>query len=117
MDDVQSCVNMMGRRFICSRCPSMELHLDLDLVQRMQPSDDLQNAWMMFDHVKCVQGWTTMACHIYDIFYCKVMMIMICDMQSKDIEAQCILWRKLNTIVEKNGLGTPIFKGFMADGA
>jgi hypothetical protein len=32
-----------------------------DLVQQMQPSDDLQNVLMMFDHVKHVQGWTTMA--------------------------------------------------------
>ncbi len=27
------------------------------------------------------------------------------------------MWRKLNTIVEKKGLGTTILKGFMADGA
>jgi hypothetical protein len=42
-----------------------------------------------------------MACHIYDAIYYKVMTITICDMQSKDIEVQCILWRKLNAIVEK----------------
>jgi hypothetical protein len=51
-----------------------------DLVQQMQPGDDLQNAWMMFDHVKCVQGWMVMACHVYDPIYCKVMTIMVCDM-------------------------------------
>jgi len=71
----------------------------------------------MFDHVKCVQGWITMAYHIYDAIYYKVMTITICDMQSKDTEAQCILWRKLNIVVEKKGLGVPIFKGFMVDGA
>ncbi len=70
----------------------------------------------MFDHVKCVQGWTIMACHVYDPVYWKVMMITVYDMQSKDMEAQCILWRKLNAIVERKGLGTPIFKGFMANG-
>jgi len=43
------------------------------------------------------------------------MTIVICDMQSKDTKAQCILWKKLNTIVEKKGLGTFIFKGFMVD--
>ncbi len=58
-----------------------------------------------------------MACHIYDIIYYKVMTITICDMQSKDIEVQRILWRKLNAIVEKKRLGMPIFKGFMVDGA
>jgi hypothetical protein len=33
------------------------------------------------------------------------------------MEAQCIMWRKLNAIFEKNELGTPIFKGFMVDDA
>jgi hypothetical protein len=32
------------------------------------------------------------------------------------MEVQCILWRKLNAIVEKKGLGMPVFKGFMANG-
>jgi hypothetical protein len=46
----------------------------------MQSSDDLQNVWMMFDNVKRVQGWTTMAYHVYDLVYCKVMTIAIFDM-------------------------------------
>jgi hypothetical protein len=71
----------------------------------MQLSDDLQNAYMMFDHVKHVQGWTTMAYHVYDLVYCKVMTIVICDMQFEDMEAQCILWKKLNAIVEKKRVG------------
>jgi hypothetical protein len=37
-----------------------------DLVKRMQPGGDLQEAWIMFDHVKRVEKWTTMACHVYD---------------------------------------------------
>jgi hypothetical protein len=53
---------------------------EFDLIQLMQPGDDLQNLWMMFNHVKRVQGWTTMACHVYDPFYCKVMTIVVCDM-------------------------------------
>ncbi len=61
-----------------------------DLVQQIQLGDDLQNVWMMFDHVKCFQGWTTMACHIYDPIYCKVMMITICDMSMHFVEeAKC----------------------------
>jgi hypothetical protein len=51
-----------------------------NFVQQMQLGDDLQNAWMMFNHVKCVQGWTTMAYHIYNSVYCKVMAITIYDM-------------------------------------
>ncbi len=69
----------------------------------------------MFDHVKHVQRWTIMACHNYDLVYYKVTTIMICDMQSKDTEVQCMLWRKLNVVVEKKRLGMPIFKGFMAN--
>jgi hypothetical protein len=83
----------------------------------VQPNDDLQNVWMMFDHVKNVQRWMTMACHIYDLVYCKVTMIAICDMQFENINVQCILQRKLNAIVKKKGLGMPIFKGFMANNA
>jgi hypothetical protein len=44
------------------------------------------------------------------------MTIVVYDMQSKDTKAQCIWWRKLNVVVERKGLGMPIFKGFMANG-
>jgi hypothetical protein len=53
---------------------------DVDLVKRMQPRGDLENAWLMFDHVKRVKEWTIMAYHVYDAAYCKVMTIPICDM-------------------------------------
>jgi hypothetical protein len=56
----------------------------VDLVKRMQPGGDLENAWFIFDHVKCVQEWTTMACHVNNVAYCKVMTITVYDMQSKD---------------------------------
>ncbi len=71
---------------------------------------------MMFDHIKCVQGWTTMAYHVYGLIYYKVMMITICDMQFEDTKVQCIMWKKLNAIVERKGLGMLVFKGFMAHG-
>jgi hypothetical protein len=29
----------------------------MDVVKRMQPGGDLENAWLMFDHVKHVQEW------------------------------------------------------------
>jgi hypothetical protein len=35
---------------------------------------------VMFDHVERVKHWTTMACHVYDSVYCRVMTIAICDM-------------------------------------
>ncbi len=54
------------------------------LVTWMQLARDLQNGWIMFDHVKRVASWIIMACHVYDLVYCKVMTIVICDMQSDD---------------------------------
>jgi hypothetical protein len=63
----------------------------VDLVKRMQPGSDRQDAWMMFDHVKRVQKWTTMACHVYDSTYCRVMTIAVCDMQSEDAAAKNVL--------------------------
>ena len=89
----------------------------VDLVKRMQAGGDLQCAWMMFDHVKRVKEWTTMACHVYDSLYCKVMTIAVCDMQSEDCSAQVLLWRNLNSIVQRHGVDDIQFKGFMADSA
>jgi hypothetical protein len=50
----------------------------------------------MFDHVKQIVGWTTMACHVCDPKYYKVMTIIVCDMQSKDVKTQHIMWKKVN---------------------
>ncbi len=51
-----------------------------DLIKRMQLGGDLQTTWIMFDHVKRVEGWMTFAYHVYEFFYYKVMTITICDM-------------------------------------
>ncbi len=55
----------------------------VDLVRQMQHVGDLQNAWMMFNRAKHVEGWTTMVCHIHNPIYYKMMTIAICDMQLK----------------------------------
>jgi hypothetical protein len=89
----------------------------VDLIKHMQPGGDLENAWLMFDHVKRVKEWTTMACHVYDAAYYKVMTIAVCDMQSEDTKVQCIMWRELNDLKAKNGVENTNFKGFMADSA
>jgi hypothetical protein len=89
----------------------------IDLVRRMQSGGDLCIAWMMFDHVKRVKGWTTVACHVYDSSYCRVMTIAICDMQSEDVEAQLVFWRNLNAVAARHGISKPQFKGFMANSA
>jgi hypothetical protein len=67
------------------------LRSGVDLVKRMQPGRDLENAWLMFDHVKHIQARTTMECHVYDTTYCKVMTIAVYDMQSEDLKVQCIM--------------------------
>jgi hypothetical protein len=87
------------------------------LVNRMQPGGDLEHAWIMFDHVKHVKNWTTMACHVYDSAYCRVMTIAVCDMHSEDAAAQMVLWKNLNDVMARHGVPKPKFKGFMADSA
>ena len=70
---------------------------------------------MMFDYIKRVKQWTTMACHVYDSAYCRIMTIAICDMQSEDVAAQTVFWRNLNAVLERHGVENLNFKGFMAD--
>jgi hypothetical protein len=76
----------------------------------MQPGGDLEHAWIMFDHVKRIKNWTTMACHVYDSAYCRVMTIAVCDMQSKDAAAQMVLWENLNDVMGRHGVPEPKFK-------
>ena len=89
----------------------------VDLVRQMQPGGDLEHAWIMFDHVKCVTNWTTMACHVYDATYQRVMTIACCDFQSEDKDAQIIFWKNLNHVMARHGVPLPQFQGFMADSA
>jgi hypothetical protein len=56
------------------------LRSGVHLIKRMQLGGDLEVTWIMFDHVKRVKHWTTMACHIYDSAYCRVLTIAVCDM-------------------------------------
>jgi hypothetical protein len=86
----------------------------VDLVKRMQPSGDLQDVWIIFDHVKRVKKWTTMVCHVYDSTYWRVMTIAICDTQSEVATAQSVLCKNLNVVVAKHGVRESKFKRFMA---
>ena len=52
----------------------------VDLVKCMHVGSDMENAWIIFDHVKCLKDWTTLACHVYDSKYCEVLTIACCDM-------------------------------------
>ena len=87
----------------------------VDLVKRMQEGGDMENSWIMFDHVKRLKNWTTLACHLYDSKDCKVLTIACCDMQSEDGTTQTLLWKNLNIVMAENEVLTVNFKGFMAD--
>ncbi len=79
--------NKLEKKCFCSRC---HMHGDgngCELMKQMQPSGNLPTTWIMFDHVNRVKGWRTFTCHVYDSFYCKVMIIAICDMQFENMEA------------------------------
>jgi hypothetical protein len=99
------------------KMPEVEPGSRVHLVNRMQRRGDLEDTWIMFDHVKCVKHWTTMACHIHDSAYCRVIMIAVCDMQSEDIATQMVLWKNLNDVMARHSIPEPKFKGFMADSA
>jgi hypothetical protein len=73
----------------------------------MQLGGDLQGAWLMFNHYKHVLGSTTMACHVYDPNYAKVMTIVVCDMQLKDVEFQVIIWKAFVKVMKANGFDMP----------
>lgn len=71
----------------------------------------------MFDHIKRVKHWTTMAYHVYDNAYCKVMTIAVCDMKSEDAAVQCIMWISFNEVMALHEVTDINLKGFMADTA
>jgi hypothetical protein len=83
----------------------------VDLVRRMLPGGDLQIFFVIFDHVKRVKPWTTIACHVYDSTYYKEMTIAVCDMQTEGIEGQMIFWRCLNKVMDNNSIPNPNCKG------
>ena len=47
----------------------------VDLVACMQPGANLEHAWLMSNHVNRVNSWTTMAYHVYDSIYQRVITI------------------------------------------
>ncbi len=59
----------------------------------MQPRGNHQTCWIMFDLVKHVDGWTKLACHVYDMVYCVMMIIAIYNMKLEDMDAQCMMWQ------------------------
>ena len=91
--------------------------VELALLGQMQPRGDLENEWVMFDHVKRIKDWTTIGIRVYDPKYRKVMTIAVCDMQSESYDEQQRLWLSMIDILEKHGVQNANFKGFMYDNA
>jgi hypothetical protein len=89
---------------------------DVYLVHQMQPKGDLQNAWMMFKHVKHVKGWTTIACHVYESEYCKVLTIIVWHVVKRHKSSMYPL-DKIEWHYGKERHCNPNFKGFMVDSA
>ena len=89
----------------------------VDLVKSMQVGRIIVNSYVIFDHVKRLKDWTTIACHVYDNKYCKVLTIAYCEMQSKDGVAQTLFWKNLKSDMLENELSKLNFKSFMADSA
>lgn len=50
----------------------------VNCVKCMQVGRDMKNYWVLFDHIKCLKDWTTLAYHMYDSKYCKVPTIVFC---------------------------------------
>ncbi len=66
----------------------------------------------MFDHVKRVQGWTTMACHIYESVYYKVMTIaiyMTCNLRT--LKHNALSGGSWTQLLKKKGWIHPFSKG------
>ena len=76
---------------------------------------DLALQFVMFDHVKRIDKWTTLGAHVYDPVHCKVMTICVCDMKSEMAEHQKQMWRSLLLVMEQHGCRNVEFAAFMAD--
>lgn len=61
--------------------------LESELVKLMQGKGRWRILWIIFDHVKHLKNQMTMACHVYDGQYCKVLTIVCRDMQFEDVVA------------------------------
>ncbi len=70
---------MDGQKVFMFKMSFYGLASGVDMVRCMQLGG-FANCWLMFDHVKRVHEWTTMACHVYDLVYCKMFVTIICDM-------------------------------------
>jgi len=67
------------------------------------------------ESLEYMDEWSTMAYHVYNLQYKKVLTIAMSDMQSKDIKVQVQCWRNLNIVMARHRVDQSNFKGFMAN--
>lgn len=65
---------------------------DVDLLKHMQVGGDIENCWLMFDHVKQLTNYTTLVWYVYDNKYCKVLAIVYCDIKFEDVQPKLCYW-------------------------
>ncbi len=56
-----------------------------------------------------------MGCHVYDLFYCRILTIAICDMWFEDVDSQMLMWNALVKVMKEHGVENVNFKGCMAN--
>ena len=67
----------------------------VSLVCKMQLGGDLENEWIMFNHIKKVKDWTTFGIHVHNLDYYSMMTVDVCDMQSKKADPKEGVWMSL----------------------
>ena len=89
----------------------------VNLICRMQSIGGLENKYVMFDHMQILKDWKILGVHVYDPEYYKIMTIVVCDMQSEKENAQEHIWLLMLTVLEKHGINSANFTGFVSDKA
>lgn len=87
----------------------------MDLVKCKQIKEDIKNSWIMFDHFKHLKDWTTLAHHVYNSKYYKVLTIVCCNMQFKGGVGHIVFRKILKIVIVRNRVLNVNFRGFMVD--
>lgn len=89
----------------------------VELMKGTQVGGDMQNQWIVFEHVKWLKEWQTMVCRIYDIKCFEVLAIACCNMPFENGATQTLFWENLNVVRVENGVPNANLKVFMSNNA
>lgn len=53
----------------------------INFIRRMQPRNNFSHKYMIFDHIKQIKDWTTLACRVYDSIIERILAIACCDFE------------------------------------